>query len=450
MSQLRSSALGYNSHNDRQIPTMNASQLALFDRNAEEPPLRHIDAAAFLDELRTFTWESRRTDEQTMTAAFAGRRITVPLLINEFWTSRQRAAHSLHEISYRACFKPQLPRFFVERLTAPGASVYDPFSGRGTTALEAALLNRVPLACDVNPLSRILLEPRLDPPSMPQIVARLKDVPWSAQGELRADLLVFYHPDTLRQITSLRRYVLDREASGRLDRVDRWLRMVAVNRLTGHSPGFFSVYTLPPNQAVSADAQAKINAQRGQAPPRRDVARLITRKSRALLSDVDENTRHVLDRAGAAARLLTAPAARTSAISPDSVDLVVTSPPFLDVVNYAADNWLRCWFCDIDPARVEITIAKRREAWHDAMRDVFVELFRVLRPGGFVAFEVGEVREGTLKLEEVVIPAAMATGFEPRLVLVNSQQFTKTANCWGVTNNTRGTNTNRVVLLQKP
>jgi len=34
--------------------------------------------------------------------------------------------------------------------------------------------------------------------------------------------------------------------------------------------------------------------------------------------------------------------------------------------------------------------------------------------------------------------------------LVNSQQFTKTANCWGVTNNTRGTNTNRVVLLQKP
>jgi hypothetical protein len=35
--------------------------------------------------------------------------------------------------------------------------------------------------------------------------------------------------------------------------------MVAVNRLTGHSPGFFSVYTLPPNQAVSVKAQQKIN-----------------------------------------------------------------------------------------------------------------------------------------------------------------------------------------------
>ena len=46
--------------------------------------------------------------------------LAVPTFTNEFWTARQRAAHSLHEISYRACFKPQLPRFFIERLTVPG------------------------------------------------------------------------------------------------------------------------------------------------------------------------------------------------------------------------------------------------------------------------------------------------------------------------------------------
>ena len=54
--------------------------------------------------------------------------------------------------------------------------------------------------------------------------------------------------------------------------------MVAVNRLTGHSPGFFSVYTLPPNQAASLDAQTKINARRKQVPPRRDVRTLIRDK----------------------------------------------------------------------------------------------------------------------------------------------------------------------------
>lgn len=66
----------------------------------------------------------------------------VPVFTNEFWTSKQRAAHPLHEVSYRACFKPQLPRFFIERLTRPGDIVYDPFMGRGTTLLEAAHLGR--------------------------------------------------------------------------------------------------------------------------------------------------------------------------------------------------------------------------------------------------------------------------------------------------------------------
>jgi hypothetical protein len=42
---------------------------------------------------------------------------SIPCFVNEFWTSRQRQANSLHEISYRACFKPQLPRFFIELLT---------------------------------------------------------------------------------------------------------------------------------------------------------------------------------------------------------------------------------------------------------------------------------------------------------------------------------------------
>jgi tRNA G10 N-methylase Trm11 len=87
----------------------------------------------------------------TKTASFDGKVIEVPTFVNEFWTARQRQAHSLHEISYRACFKPQLPRFFIERLTHAGDIVYDPFMGRGTTLVEAALLGRVPCGSDVNP-----------------------------------------------------------------------------------------------------------------------------------------------------------------------------------------------------------------------------------------------------------------------------------------------------------
>ena len=85
---------------------------------------------------------------------------SIPRYINEFWTSRQRQASSIQEISYRACFKPQLARFFIKLLTEEGDLVYDPFSGRGTTAIEAGLFGRRVIANDINPLSEILCRPR--------------------------------------------------------------------------------------------------------------------------------------------------------------------------------------------------------------------------------------------------------------------------------------------------
>ena len=375
--------------------------------------------------------------------------VRVPTYVNEFWTSKQRAAHSLHEISYRACFKPQLPRFFLDRLTAPGDVVYDPFMGRGTTLIEAALRRRVPIGCDVNPLSRVLVEPRLRPPTIEEVAERLASIDFSKPADGPDDLLVFYHPETLRELCVLRRYLREREASGGLDPVDAWIRMVAVNRLTGHSPGFFSVYTMPPNQAVSVASQRRINARRNQVPPRRDVPALILRKSRSLLRDVDPETRDVLAEVAPRAILLTADAAKTPTLPADSVDLVVTSPPFLDVVDYAQDNWLRCWFCGIDPESVPISIHRRLEDWQATMTAVFRELARVVRPEGWIAFEVGEVRHGTTKLEEAVLPCGVRAGLLPELVLINDQEFTKTSNCWGVENRRKGTNTNRIVLFRR-
>ncbi len=413
-------------------------------------PTSPAPPATLAQDLIAFRWEGRPTAVRTTRALLPdGTVADVPTYVNEFWTSRQRAAHSLHEVSYRACFKPQLPRFFIDRLTSEGDAVYDPFMGRGTTPLEAALLGRVPAGCDASPLSRILLEPRLDPPAEGEVRERLADLDLRHAGEIRDDLLTFYHPETLRALTALREYLLARDRAGTLDRVDRWIRMVAVNRLTGHSPGFFSVYTLPPNQATSVVAQRKINAKRRQTPPPRDVAAVILRKTRALLAGCDLFTCATLSGTAGRARLLTRQADATPEIRSGSVRLVVTSPPFLNVVDYKGDNWLRCWFCGIDPGTVRLTVVQSLDSWQTAMTAVFRELHRVLAPGGHVAFEVGEVRGGTVRLEEAVIPCGAAAGLDPLLVLVNDQHFTKTANVWGVANNRLGTNTNRVVVFAK-
>ena len=420
---------------------MTTPQLDLFTH--ETPPQRPLNAKEFAAEIQAFADFGKKTN----ILDFPDPAISIPVYVNEFWTSKQRAAHSLHEVSYRACFKPQLPRFFISRLTQPGDAVYDPFMGRGTTVLEAALLGRRPIGCDINPLSERLVRPRLDPPIWNEVETRLTALDLDKSSKVWDDLLIFYHPNTLRQIANLRSYLLTRLQEGPLDRVDAWIQMVATNRLTGHSPGFFSVYTLPPNQAVSIESQKRINQKRAQVPPERDIKAIILRKTRSLLSKLQ--ARELKTLTVNTPLLITGSSDNTSAIASESIQLAVTSPPFLDIVNYQADNWLRCWFNGIDAKAVAIWQLKKPADWQAAMTRTFRELYRVLASGGFVAFEVGEVRNGKILLETLVVPAAMEAGLKPLMVLVNDQMFTKTANCWGVNNRTKGTNTNRIVLIGK-
>ena len=403
----------------------------------------------FLSAIESFDEFGTTTHFEKMKWSAKSRSGTTTKAFNEYWTSGQRQAHSLHEISYRACFKPQLPSFFISRLTQAGDAVYDPFMGRGTTLLEAFLLGRKPLGNDINPLSRALLEPRLDPPTIEEITERVDGLDLRTADEKYQELEVFFHKDTLTQIIALKEYFLQKQMVGELDRVDRWIRMVALNRLTGHSTGFFSVYSLPPNQAVSIEAQRKINNARDQTPEAKTIKPRIIRRSKALLKDwqdpglgrrsvdlgftlTNEDARHVLS------------------IPTDAAQLVVTSPPFLDVVNYHNDNWMRCWFLGIDSSTVKLSQIREPNDWQALMTEVLRDVKRILKPGGYVAFEVGEVKSGKLLLEDLVLPAGVDAGLDPVIVLINVQAFTKTANTWGVTNQRKGTNTNRIVVLQSP
>lgn len=393
--------------------------------------------------LKNFSINGKKTEIKVLTLWWH----SVSQFINEFWTSKQRQSSSLHEISYRACFKAELPNFFITSLTSEWDVVYDPFSWRWTTAIEAGLLWRNIIVNDINPLTKILTYPRFFIPDEKEIELRLNNIPSDDVIIPDIDLSMFYHEDTLQEILRLKRQFLRDNP----DNIDNWIRMVATSRLTWHSKWYFSVYTLPPNQAVTQKRQIEINKRLNQIPEYRNTKDIILKKSKTLKKDVTPEIINKLKRVWKKGLFLNKNARDTPEIKDNSVSLLVTSPPFLDVINYAQDNWLRCWFNWIDAQEIwkHITTSKTLEDWCDFMQKCFHEFFRIMKVWWKVAFEVWEVKHWTINLDEYIVLIWINEWFKCEWIMVNDQEFTKTANIWWVSNNNKWTNTNRIVLFSK-
>ena len=353
-----------------------------------------------------------------------------------FWSNKQRQGNSLHEISYRACFKSELPNFFIKLFSKEGDWIYDPFMGRGTTILEALLLKRNAIGNDINPLSEMLIEPRLNNLSYEDIKNRVEKIILTDYNiENNIDLLAFYNAKTLGQLLCLKDYFLNHP----LDMVDKWIRMVALNRLTGHSPGFFSGYTLPPNQAVSIKSQLKINERKGLIHLEKDIKNIILKKSMSLLSKSQKISNNYV--------LTCSDSRNNTRIQDNQIDLIITSPPFLDVIDYNEDNWLRMWFANILPPK--ISLYNNVNDWILFMESCIKDYNRVLKNNGICCIEVGDVKKGKDILKDSVIDIMKKEGFKILGVFINKQDFSKTSSIWGMDNNKKGTNLQYIIIGQK-
>lgn len=359
-----------------------------------------------------------------------------------FWNNKQKQSNPIHEVSYRASFKPELPAFFIENYTNIGDVVYDPFGGRGTTAIESSILHRNSIINDINPLLLYMAKGRIVPPHFQEVEERIANLPLEKEFVLtdweKENLLPFFNIKTLFQILSLREYFFNKE----MDNIDYFIISVALSRLTGHSKGFFSVYTLPPNQAVRPNRQLLINEKySNDLEEVKSVKEILLKKSKSLLrerADYSDDTY---------CQFLNCDSRDTPDIKDSSVDLVVTSPPFVNVIDYVGDNWLRNWFIDELVTKEDIVQTPNIEEWNDFIKESLLELKRVVKKGGKIAIEVGEVMKGSVDLSKNIVDIGESIGLDLIKVFIQDISFTKTSAIWGIENNKKGTNTNRVVLF---
>ncbi len=339
------------------------------------------------------------------------------------WKTQQRLwGHSLHPMcSYLASFPAALTHSFIARYSRPGDVVLDPFSGRGTTPLQACAEGRIGVGNDLNPFAHLLTAAKVAPAPRAASVTRLAQLrlawnaaaaAWTALAEsvvanpsetmvpaagsgsspaagtelVPREVVVAFHPHTLGQLLFVRTTL-------RLeDRTDRFLAAAISGILHGKSASYLS--ELMPNTFSMAPRYVRDFAERTAfASPRRDVFDGLTAKLErlyrqplppvegvALLGDA----RDVAPRARAALR---------ASGRPDRARLVVTSPPYLRVVKYGYYNWLRTWFLGFDARAIDATLddAHHREPYLAFLREMFAGLRPVLADDAVVVLVIGDV-----------------------------------------------------------
>ena len=341
------------------------------------------------------------------------------------WKDQQRLwGHPFHPMcSYLASFPAALTHAFIARYSRPGDVVLDPFSGRGTTPLQACAEGRIGVGNDLNPFAHLLTAAKIEPPTRAQTATRVAQLrlAWNANANAWTDLgegvvadptgaaalvppagsrvaptdgtervpvevALAFHPRTLGQLLFVRS-VLDLD-----DRTDRFLAAAATGILHGKSASYLSA--LMPNTFSMAPRYVRtFAANTGFASPERDVfdglAKKLDRLFRqpppriegvALLGDARDVTPRVQAALRASGR-------------PDRARLVVTSPPYLRVVKYGYYNWLRTWFLGFDARAIDAGLddAHHRAPYLAFLRDVLAGLRAGLTDDAVVVLVVGDV-----------------------------------------------------------
>jgi SAM-dependent methyltransferase len=319
-----------------------------------------------------------------------------------------RWGHSLHTMcSYHGMFPAKIAHYFIQQYSQPGDLVLDPFSGRGTVPLQARVEGRRTVSNDLNPLAYALSRAKADPPTWSAADTFLRRLQASycranrAEPDVPEDIRMLYHPNTLRQICYLRDYLLRKDLAS-------WCReefmtggalagiMHGSHRRDGTSQ-YLSI-SMPNTFSMSPAYVKKYIAENRLVAPDQDVFECLRDKiARLYLDAIDgPNGRTYMKDAPS---LLMRGSVKTA-----SVDLIVTSPPYLQVVNYGTSNWIRLWLLGLDEVGRDQGEGRRSldadldhrhtyNSYQDFLLRTLRGVRRVLKQDGVAVLIIGDVAD---------------------------------------------------------
>jgi site-specific DNA-methyltransferase (adenine-specific) len=319
-----------------------------------------------------------------------------------------RWGHSMHTMcSYHGMFPAKVAHYFIQRYSKPGDVVLDPFSGRGTTPLQARVEGRRAICNDLSPLAYVLSRAKADPPSWDSATAFLDELERGFKGskasdpDVSDDIRMLYHPTTLKQLCYVRAHLLKRPYV-------EWSReqLMIAGALAGIMHGahrrdgtsqYLSI-SMPNTFSMSPTYVEKYIREKGLVQLEQDVFECLRDKLARLYLD---------DIAGPAGRAYKKDASKLLTgrnLRRESVDLIVTSPPYLQVVNYGTANWIRLWLLGLDEVGrdsgagrksldAELDHRHTYKSYQQFLLRTFRGVRRVLKPNGVAVFVIGDVAD---------------------------------------------------------
>lgn len=375
-----------------------------------------------------------------------------------------RWGHSMHTMcSYHGMFPPKLAHYFIQRFSRPGDVVLDPFGGRGTTTLQARVEGRRSIGNDLSPLAYVLGRAKASPPTWSALnravdaLEKAYKVQAMQHIDVHPDVAMLYHPNTLKQLVYLRAQLFRRGMS-KWSQADFMIAGAMAGILHGaHRSDGTSQYlsiSMPNTFSMAPGYVEKFIRENGLEQLDQNVFDCLRDKlARLYLDDVAGPTGTVTNKD--AASLL-----GSSAIKASSVDLLLTSPPYLDVVNYGTSNWIRLWWLGLDEVARDAGKGRRKlnarldhrhtyASYVEFMKRTLIGTRRALRKSGVAVFVIGDVAApgGPSRpvAEEVWDEVGDATGLKLLEVIEDSiDSQIKVSRIWG---ETKGKATNRDCVL---
>lgn len=298
--------------------------------------------------------------------------------------------HNFH--SFPAKFVPQIPKILINKLSTPGSIVMDPFSGSGTTLVEAKLAGRHSIGLDINPISLLISKTKTTVLTNAEFLKIDKIL-----EKIQKDFNVCDIENPKNYVTIPEIYNLDlwfqKNVQIELGIIKKNIDAEKDTKIRNFLLTGFSAIINPVSNQISDTKYASINKNIATKNTiTKFVAKIIGMKQR--LNEFSKLAKDVSCKIYDCSTLSIKP------VNDEQVDLIVTSPPYANTYDYYLYHrhrmeWLECY--SKRPQSLEIGSRNKHsddnlgiQSYLDSMERSMNEFHRVLKDDSFLCMVIGD------------------------------------------------------------